>query len=291
MPNNSNSPLYYYNNKVGIGVLTPTHGKLQIFGNDSGEGIAFSYGAYLTKIWRNSANFYITHGDNVTKGITIYKDGGLGVGYSSSFLMKYKLAINGTSYFANNLTIEGSNKDILIKNTSESESGIRFSDSQDVSGLQSAKIMFNSNTTADNKLNFYIGADYSSTYWKNATTNKKALTIANDGKVGIGTENPQAELAVNGTILAKEVRVSVTDGDWPDYVFSDDYQLKNLNEVEGFINENNHLPDVPSAQAMEEEGVDLAKMNKVLLQKVEELTLYMIQQQKEIEALKAKVNK
>ena len=111
-----------------------------------------------------------------------------------------------------------------------------------------------------------------------------------NGNVGIGTDDPQAELAVNGTILAKEVRVTIDAADWPDYVFSSHHQLKKLDEVESYINENNHLPDVPSAQTMEENGVNLAEMNKILLQKVEELTLYMIQQQKEIELLKNQLN-
>lgn len=75
---------------------------------------------------------------------------------------------------------------------------------------------------------------------------------------------------------------------WADFVFSRNYKLKPLEEVESFISENKHLPDVPSAAKVAEEGYSQHDMNKVLLQKIEELTLYIIKQQKEIEELKAR---
>ena len=83
---------------------------------------------------------------------------------------------------------------------------------------------------------------------------------------------------VKGTITATEIKVESTGG--ADFVFEDDYKLKSLEEVEQFVQENNHLPDIPSAKQMEEEGVGLAEMNKLLLQKVEELTLYAIELEK-----------
>lgn len=72
-------------------------------------------------------------------------------------------------------------------------------------------------------------------------------------------------------------------------MFNDNYNLPDISEVESFINENNHLPDVPSAKQVAEEGYSQHDMNKVLLQKIEELTLYIIQQQKEIDALKTQL--
>ncbi|TKG87808.1 hypothetical protein EYV94_27940 [Puteibacter caeruleilacunae] len=105
------------------------------------------------------------------------------------------------------------------------------------------------------------------------------------GKVGIGTTSPDYLLDVNGTMRAKEVKVNLNEG--PDYVFEDDYDLKSLEEVDQFVKERKHLPDVPSAKQMEKEGIGLAEMNKLLLQKVEELTLYTIKQEKEIAGLKS----
>ena len=78
---------------------------------------------------------------------------------------------------------------------------------------------------------------------------------------------------------------------WADFVFSSDYALRTIAEVEEFVSENHHLPDVPSAKQVAEEGYSQHEMNKVLLQKIEELTLYTIQQQKEIEGLKSELNK
>ena len=106
-----------------------------------------------------------------------------------------------------------------------------------------------------------------------------------NGNVGIGTVKPKEKLSVNGTILAKEVKVSTEASDWPDFVFEPDYKLRKLSEVENYILTNKHLPDIPSAAQMEAQGVNLAEMNKLLLQKVEELTLYSIEQKKKVEKL------
>ncbi|TMN70733.1 hypothetical protein CWB74_23720, partial [Pseudoalteromonas piscicida] len=76
-----------------------------------------------------------------------------------------------------------------------------------------------------------------------------------NSNVGIGTTNPTEKLAVNGNIRAK--KLIVTQNGWPDYVFSKNYKLKPLNEVDQFIKTNNHLPDMPSAKDVEEKGLDI----------------------------------
>lgn len=91
-------------------------------------------------------------------------------------------------------------------------------------------------------------------------------------------------LCADGLLMAKEVKVTLTG--WPDYVFGADYRLMPLGETEAYIKANGHLPDVPSAEEMEECGLSLGEMNKVLLQKVEELTLHVIELQKQIDELK-----
>jgi hypothetical protein len=95
-------------------------------------------------------------------------------------------------------------------------------------------------------------------------------------------------LSVDGGIVAKKCVIQIKD--WADYVFASDYSLKPLEEVEAFIEENKHLPDVPSEKMVLEEGIELAEMNKILLQKVEELTLYLIEQDKKIKALENRIN-
>lgn len=115
-----------------------------------------------------------------------------------------------------------------------------------------------------------------------------ALFLANNGNIGIGTNHPQSKLAVNGGILAKSVRVNTSSTYWPDYVFSPGYDLMSLKELETFVTNNQHLPGVPSANEIgETDQVDLGEMNTLLLQKVEELTLYIIDLQKQIDELKA----
>lgn len=98
------------------------------------------------------------------------------------------------------------------------------------------------------------------------------------GNIGIGTENPKAKLDVRGKIIADEVEIKVNKG--ADFVFEPDYNLKSLSEVEAFVKKNKHLPEVPSEKQMQEEGINVNDMQIKLLQKIEELTLYLIQQEK-----------
>ena len=105
------------------------------------------------------------------------------------------------------------------------------------------------------------------------------------GNIGIGTNTPDSgyKLTVKGNISTREVKVTATAGG-ADFVFEDTYKLPTLKTVEQFITKNKHLPEIASAKEMEENGIHLAEMNIKLLQKIEELTLYTIQQQKELEA-------
>ena len=125
-----------------------------------------------------------------------------------------------------------------------------------------------------------------------AGTTSEAMRINSEGNVGIGTTTPDAayKLSVLGKIRATEV---IVETGWSDFVFDDNYNLKTLSEVEKFIKENKHLPDVPSASEVEKNGVSLGQSNSILLQKIEELTLYIIElkkenekQQKQIDELK-----
>lgn len=120
-----------------------------------------------------------------------------------------------------------------------------------------------------------------------STTRNYVLFLDNNGKVGVGTSKPQAKFAVNGDILAKSIRVNTSSTYRPDYVFSFDYELMSLKDLENYITENKHLPGIISAEEVDEQGdVDLGEMNTKLLEKIEELTLYIIDLQKQIDKLK-----
>ena len=121
-----------------------------------------------------------------------------------------------------------------------------------------------------------------------------------DGKIGIGTTNPDELLTVKGKIHTQQDLSDLEGAVAPDYVFETyyngfsemmpEYSLISLEELEAFLKENYHLPNVPSAETMRTEGISLKEMNLILLQKIEELTLYTLQQQKEIDALKEKIS-
>ncbi len=119
--------------------------------------------------------------------------------------------------------------------------------------------------------------------------NNMNFKILPNGDVGIGTPTPQEKLSVNGKIRAKEIKVETAN--WPDYVFEEGYQNQSLAEIEQFVKQNKHLPGVPTAKQVEQEGVELGEMNKVLLKKIEELTLHLIEKEKRLDQFNADLKK
>ena len=107
--------------------------------------------------------------------------------------------------------------------------------------------------------------------------------VSNNGNVGIGTANPTSKLTVVGNINSREVKVTVDAG--ADFVFENNYNLPSLDTVDKYIKENKHLPEIASADEMKKDGINLSEMNIKLLQKIEELTLYTIEQQKNTQKL------
>lgn len=132
-----------------------------------------------------------------------------------------------------------------------------------------------------------------------AQRNKLKNIYSTNNKIGIGTSNPDQLLTVKGKIHCQEVLVDLKGAVAPDFVFetyfngfsllNPNYKMLTLKEIEVYIKENHHLPKIPSAKEIEENGLSLKEMNLLLLEKVEELTLFTIQQQKEIDLLKERI--
>lgn len=137
------------------------------------------------------------------------------------------------------------------------------------------------------------GNQYGLDFYTSYGTNR--MSITNAGKVGIGISDPAKmpgnyKLYVADGILTEKVKVALKNtNDWADYVFDDQYDLRPLNVVEAYIREKKHLPGMPSAEDLQETGIDLAMMDAKLLEKIEELTLYVIDIKKENEFLRQEI--
>jgi len=288
--------IYYNSGNVGIGTSTPTN-KLQIgtspsswIGNDlvvsnstANKALAISSDAIRSYVF--SSGRLDLYGNN-TCTMSLSSDY-VGIGTTNPL---FKTEIYGSTQLTANLTDVGNRGSILALNANDCNAGsggsLVFGNIQSIEanslGWASIKGYLTNggaNTTGD--LAFST---------RNSSTDislTERMRILSNGNVGIGTTTPGNKLDVNGTIRAKEVKV---ESGWADYVFDKGYNLQDLSEVELYINQHKHLPDVPDANEVEKNGVNLGEMNALLLKKIEELTLYAIEQNKKIETLEKTVN-
>ncbi len=164
--------------------------------------------------------------------------------------------------------------------------GIQFGkgNTNDGDGLGTSRIQMNFNS-------FYNSIQSTEPLRISATDEINFYATGGTGGVTIGTTVlPNGyKLAVDGKIATEEVLVQLS-GNWPDYVFDETYELLSLDKVESFIAEYKHLPGIPSATVIEEKGIEIGEMQKMQMEKIEELTLYIIELQKEIKSLTSKVD-
>lgn len=235
-------------------------------------------------------------------GIVDDGDGTLGISNAStdpqftepivSITQEGKVGI-GTLYPQQYLHVVGGN--ILISKTSAKARA---------DGSANGSILFGSNTNEEDGYRHgrwgieYLDSDkdgYGLNFWKtwepNVGTLNYALFLKNNGNIGIGTKNPAYKLDVIGTIRAREILVNLDGVGGADFVFDNNYRLRPLSEVQSFIQENRHLPEIQSAAEMQQNGVSVNELQFQLLQKIEELTLYIIEQDKQIQELQQKVEK
>ncbi|WP_440066668.1 hypothetical protein [Tenacibaculum discolor] len=276
------------NGNIGVGTLTPSV-KLHI--QQKKSGIATGYSTQI--IEDVDAQLDIISDASGTWGSSINLVEGKGDSNNDIWSIVRQTSINGDSSLRVNY---GNN------NQHDNPSVITFNTNKNVGiGVSSptAKLEISSNETKFIKLkrdgvtkkgHIGYGSANEGGVYLGTDDNQYSLWVQQNGAVGIGTTKPSSsfKLSVNGKIRAKEIKVET---DWSDFVFYKDYKLPSLLEVENHIKNKGHLKDIPSAKEVEENGIFLGEMDAKLLQKIEELTLYTIQQEKKIKTLEKKYSK
>jgi hypothetical protein len=165
-----------------------------------------------------------------------------------------------------------------------------------VAGSTAGSIYLNNDFTTPNNYNF-LSAISSPLYinrpsgqdilFREGNAPASQMVILSGGNVAIGTNDPKGyKLAVAGNAIAEQMTVKL-QVNWPDYIFKKDYTLMPLADLKNYIDQNHHLPEIPSAAEVKKDGLNLGEMNGLLVKKVEELTLYLLEKEKEINDLKA----
>lgn len=238
-------------------------------------------------------------------------------GSYSAALGNLTIASGGSSFASGQGTIASGNLSFATNNGSKATGYGSFSMGQGTNangiyslatgGYTTAQATFSSTfgnqTEATSFSSFVIGqynvtGSYSTTSWvstdplfiigngQSASSKSNALIVLKNGNVGIGTNltnnTSNYKLSVNGDVRAKKV---VVETGWSDFVFEAEYKLRSLQELEIYIQQYGHLPEIPSANTIENNGADIGELLKLQMQKIEELTLYIIEQEKRIRSL------
>ncbi|PRY93815.1 hypothetical protein BY457_1215 [Marinilabilia salmonicolor] len=266
-----------------------------------GEGShGYRVGGQSSNTWANGITMNMEYfSGSWKKGISLNYLGNVGIGTSTP---DARLDVMGDIFLRNQLKISGrSNPNLLVSNTysgGDVEAVIKAAYSyNEAAKNRSARIELGTHHSKEDG-NYYRKVwsveSVSTSIWANVPEFRisqgdlKRFCIDYRGNVGIGKgADPSMKLDVAGTIRANEIKVVAQTAD---FVFEDNYSLRDLNQVEKFIKQHKHLPDIPSAAEMEASGVNLAEMNKLLLQKIEELTLYVIEKEKDLQELKIQNN-
>lgn len=257
---NPNSKLEFYNSNVknmtldGSGVmgLSGSLPSLELYDDGIRSGYVYGYGTNLE--------------------VAAFKSGSAG-SVGNLILQTNEAGFGGTIYAGNvGIGVTDPAYKLDIKNRIRLRSG---------SAGESAGIWLN-NLANTSRIAFMGIADDVTTGFYGNVSGWGLIMNTNTGNVGIGTLNPTYKLSVNGDVRTKEI---VVETGWSDYVFDKNYKLNSLEEVEKFIQKNKHLPNIPSAKEVEEKGLRVGDVQKRMMEKIEELTLYIIEANKKIEKL------
>jgi hypothetical protein len=264
------TPFTFSNMNVGIGTTTVPTNALEVNGTIKATTVIDATGISIASKWTKNSDKSITSSfpvsiNSIAKENYQLSVGGLAGPYSTSNGQQgiYVSSFGGNSFFAQ--TFAGN---------------AVYSKAEGYNGTPGYSGYFEGGNFLISRLNQSANPD---------------LFVNNDGNVSIGTKTIYAtpgvptdifKLSVNGKIACKELNVDVH---WADFVFEPNYKLRKLHDVETYINDNKHLPDIPSADDVEKKGIGVGDMQSKMMQKIEELTLYIITQDKNIQKQQATI--
>ncbi|WP_159584756.1 hypothetical protein [Marinoscillum sp. 108] len=284
---NSYGDSYLNGGSLGIGTNSPNDGLVHIYRNATTGGIGSVNTANAgLRIQDNGSSLYID-------GNTLYTSGNMVLGTLNN--TTFSVGTNDTE----RLRID-SNGNVGFGTSSPSNSLVHIYRDATIGGIETPNTSNSGLRIQDNGHNLYIDGNslfttgnmflstINNTFFSIGTNNSERIRINANGNVGIGTITTGTHrLAVEGSIGAREIKVEANG--WSDFVFENDYDLPTLEEVEQHIDENGHLPEIPSEAEVAENGINLGEMDAKLLQKIEELTLYLIEQNKELKTAQTEI--
>lgn len=288
------SNIYYDTGRVGIGAANTAYGSLQINQSsdapDQGLAVLNSNDSKAIRLWADANNGYLYSGGTGQNPLILNGTGNVGIGTATPtanlevYGLDALLTIDGRAGASNGHT--GTLKISGTRNGANNAFGVLDFYNYDNSGTSTdfwaGGIQAQEDDADGSRLAFFTA--------NNATATQKMM-IDKDGNVGIGTTTVPAGylVAVDGKIIAEELKIQLS-GNWPDYVFETTYKLPSLEALEASIKANKRLPNIPGAREVEKNGISVGVMQAKLLEKIEELTLYMIDLHKKVEKLEAENN-
>lgn len=272
--NNNKSVFVLPNSRIGIGYLNSSPSAVLDI-RDGNNANPSNFRIYADASGNLESTTDITLNYASTKSFAI-NEGAVGTGINRLFLQNGKMGINNSSPAANLDILDPGTAEIRVQSSSSSNSSIWALNS-----------ISSYNMGLDNSGIGFIGSNISSPmkliqFKINNSTNTPQVWIGKRPTTGTHTD---FSLAVDGKLVTNSLYVTL-QGNWADFVFEKNYKLMPLSDLENYYKTHRHLPGIPSTEEVKENGLNLEEMNTMLLLKVEELTLYMVELKKELDALK-----